>query len=64
MSVSSEYYLAMVDKCARDADESPLENVRDRCLRSEAAWRALAQRMLVAERSRAAEAAAKDARLK
>ncbi len=46
MSVSSEFYLARAEECARDADAAVLDNVRDRCLRSEAAWRSMADRLI------------------
>lgn len=46
MSASSEFYLVRAEECARDAREAKLVNVRERCLRSEAAWRAMADRVL------------------
>lgn len=46
MSASSEFYLARADECARDAEEAKLVNVRERYLRSEAAWRAMADRVM------------------
>ncbi|MET0269635.1 MAG: hypothetical protein ABW173_04315 [Sphingomonas sp.] len=46
MSVSSDFYLARADECARDADAAVLDNVRDRCRRSEAAWRSMADRLI------------------
>jgi len=49
MSVSSDFYLARAADCAREARETRLTNVRDRCLRSEAAWRKMAERVLQAE---------------
>lgn len=46
MSVSSDFYLARAEECARDADAAVLDNVRDRCRRSEAAWRSMADRLI------------------
>lgn len=46
MSVSSDFYLARADECAREADSAVLDNVRDRCRRSEAAWRSMADRLI------------------
>ena len=39
-----EFYLARAAQARADADASTLDNVRDRCLRSEAAWSMLAER--------------------
>lgn len=52
MSATSDFYLARAGECARDAQESKLANVRERCLRSEAAWRAMAERVLNNEAAR------------
>lgn len=41
---TSDIYLARAEACAREARESTLDNVRDRCLRAEQAWRAMAGR--------------------
>jgi len=49
MSVNSDFYLARAADCAREALETQLANVRERCLRSEAAWRTMAERVLRAE---------------
>ena len=46
MSTTSNYYLARAQDSAREASEAILSNVRERCLRSEAAWLAMAQRLL------------------
>ena len=59
MSVTSDFYLARAAESARDAAETNLENVRERCLRSEAAWRAMATRSLSAEDQRAETASRK-----
>ena len=63
MSATSDFYFARAEESARDAGASELDNVRDRCLRSEAAWRAMAEKMLKNEERRdrlAAEKAAAD----
>jgi hypothetical protein len=57
MSVTSEIYLARADECAREAGEAMLDNVRERCLRSEEAWRSMAQRVMRGEKLRDAAAA-------
>lgn len=59
MSTTSEFYLARAAESARDAANTRLENVRERCLRSEAAWRAMAERLIHAEKLRDAAAASK-----
>ncbi|WP_336968010.1 hypothetical protein [Sphingobium aromaticiconvertens] len=57
MSATSDFYLARADECANDAAKTPLDNVRDRFLRAEAAWRVMANRLTQAEDHRAARAA-------
>jgi hypothetical protein len=54
MSVTSDFYLARAEECARDARASSLDNVRDRFLRAENAWRAMADRLSAGERLRTA----------
>jgi hypothetical protein len=49
MSTTSDFYLARAEESARDAAATTLENVRDRCLRSEAAWRSMADRLMRGE---------------
>ncbi|MDE8652989.1 hypothetical protein [Novosphingobium album (ex Liu et al. 2023)] len=45
MSTSnSDIFLDRAEQCARQAEDSELDNVRDRWLRSEAAWREMADR--------------------
>lgn len=58
MSATSDFYLTQADKCAADAAASPLVQVRDRNLRAETAWRAMAERLVLAEASRAKQVAA------
>ncbi len=48
MSSNHDFYLARAAEAKADADAATLDNVRDRALRSEAAWSAMASR---AERS-------------
>lgn len=52
MSATSDFYRAQAVKCASDAAESPLEQVRDRNLRAAAAWNAMADRVVRAENAR------------
>ena len=61
-----ETYLARAAQARADADAATLDNVRDRCLRSEAAWAEMAARAkrteemretLLAEKAKAAAAA-------
>lgn len=44
MSTNQDFYLARAAEARRDADQATLDNVRDRCLRSEAAWNEMAAR--------------------
>ena len=52
MSQTLELYLARADEAASEAKVATLDNVRDRCLRSEAAWREMADRQNRIERLR------------
>jgi hypothetical protein len=61
MSATGDYYLARAKECALEADRTKLPNVRERCLRSEAAWRAMAERVISTEVTREKHAAAKAA---
>ncbi|WP_176594451.1 hypothetical protein [Sphingobium sp. EM0848] len=56
MSVTSDFYLARVAQCDREAGETDLANVRDRCLRAKAAWQAMADRVLKGEADRKQQA--------
>lgn len=56
MSTTSDFYLSRADECARDAAATKLDNVRERYLRSEAAWRAMADRQIRGEAMRQATA--------
>lgn len=57
-------YLKRADQALAEAKASTLDNVRQRCLRAEAAWRAMAARAERAERMRADELARKQELLK
>ena len=63
MSVSSEFYLARAEESAREADKAVLDNVRDRCRRSEAAWRQMADRLIRSDEMRDTLAAEKAQRI-
>jgi hypothetical protein len=52
MSQTLDLYLARADEAASEAKVATLDNVRDRCLRSEAAWREMADRQNRIERLR------------
>jgi hypothetical protein len=56
-----ETYLARAAEARIQGDEATLENVRERCRRSEAAWTAMAERAERNERMRATLAAQKAA---
>ena len=56
-----EFYLARAAQARADADAATLDNVRDRCLRSEAAWTQLADRAARTEQMRSALVEAKAA---
>ena len=58
-----EVYLLRAEQARTEADEATLENVRDRCLRAEAAWMEMAARADRTEKMRADQAAAKAALL-
>ncbi|GLT02515.1 hypothetical protein GCM10007897_39280 [Sphingobium jiangsuense] len=66
MSATSDFYIARAAQSGREAQETDLVNVRERCLRAQAAWQILANRVLKSEadrRTQAAEKAARDASL-
>jgi hypothetical protein len=52
MSAQHEFYLARAAEARADADAATLDNVRDRCLRSEAAWSQMAARAERGEKMR------------
>ena len=61
MSVQHEFYLARAAEARAAAEAATLDNVRDRCLRSEAAWSGMAARAARTEGMRVKAQAAKDA---
>lgn len=61
MSQQHEFFLARAAEAKRDAEAATLDNVRDRCLRSEAAWSGMADRAARTEKMRAKAEAAKAA---
>lgn len=54
-----DFFLARAEQARTEADAATLEHVRERCLRSEAAWSALADKARRSERLRAEEAVRK-----
>ena len=56
-----EFFLARAEQARAEADAATLDHVRERCLRSEAAWTALADRAQRSERLRIEEAERKAA---
>jgi hypothetical protein len=54
MSTHLDFCISRAEQARSDADAATLDNVRDRCRRSEAAWTELAERAQRTERLRAA----------
>ena len=54
-------YLTRAEAARTEAEAATLDNVRERCLRSEAAWREMAARVTETEKMRATSIAAKQA---
>ncbi|MBC2652301.1 hypothetical protein H7F50_03955 [Novosphingobium flavum] len=46
MTLSYEFVIARAEQATREADEAQLSNVRDRALRSAAAWQVMADRIV------------------
>ncbi|HJQ17950.1 MAG TPA: hypothetical protein VJ859_13240 [Allosphingosinicella sp.] len=63
MSTHADYYLARAAEARRDAEAATLANVRERCLRSEAAWKEMAARAARTDRMRSEAEAQKAALL-
>jgi hypothetical protein len=59
MSQTFEFFDARANEAAVDAQEAQLDRVRERALRSEAAWRQMAIRAQVIEKERAKAAEAR-----
>ena len=62
MSATVDFYLARATENALAAKETDLANVRERCLRSEAVWRALADRLIHIEEKKQRDALEKVSR--
>ena len=56
-----EVYLIRAEQARSEADEATLDNVRERCLRAEAAWMEMAARADRTEKMRATQLAEKAA---
>jgi hypothetical protein len=63
MSTQYEFYVARAAEARADAENATLDNVRERCLRSAAAWEVMAERAGRAERIRTRQAAEHSAAL-
>lgn len=63
MALTHEFYTARADEAAREAEATSLENVRHRALRSEAAWRDMADRARQVERDRETARREREARI-
>lgn len=59
MAMDVDYCLKCADAAAREARDASLDNVRDRALRSESAWRAMARRQTAIDEVRRKAAAEK-----
>lgn len=46
MSLSYEFVIARAEQATREADQAELSNVRERALRSAAAWQVMADRIV------------------
>jgi len=63
MSQGFDFYDERAKAAAAEAEAATLDNVRDRALRSEAAWRQMADRALTTEKDRKAAAKARAERI-
>ncbi|SFG03361.1 hypothetical protein SAMN05518801_1066 [Novosphingobium sp. CF614] len=61
MALNRDFCEARAREAAVAAADATLENVRERALRSEAAWRAMSERILETERAREAKEIARAA---
>ena len=52
MALTSDFCLTRAAQCAEEAAEAKLDNVRDRCLRAQAAWQTMADQMLKGQTER------------
>ena len=58
MSATSDFYLKQAEKCESDAAETALGQVRERNLRAAAAWRTMADKLILTEQTREKRVAA------
>jgi len=58
-SSNLQFFLARADQARAEAEAATLQHVRERCLRSEAAWTAMAERAERNEKLKAEEAVRK-----
>lgn len=63
MAATVEFYLARANESAQEAARTNLANVRERCLRSQAAWQNMADRLIHVEKQKQQDAHEKAARL-
>jgi len=56
LNTNLDFFLARAAQARADADSATLDHVRERCLRSEAAWTALAHKAERSEQMREEEA--------
>ncbi|BAK67767.1 MULTISPECIES: hypothetical protein [Sphingobium] len=63
MSATVDFYLSRAAESAKAARESDLVNVKERCLRAEAAWQAMADRLIRVEAQKQHDALEKERRL-
>jgi hypothetical protein len=63
MSTQKDLYLLRANEARTDADAATLDNVRERCLRAEAAWLEMAARAERTDRMRISAEKAKAAKL-
>ncbi len=56
MAQTTQFYLERAEEAAEEARNATLDNVRDRALRSEASWRAMAIRAQTIDDNRARRA--------
>ncbi len=59
MNATVDFYLQRAADSADAASKTDLVNVRERCLRAEAAWRAMAERLILVEEKKKRDALAK-----
>jgi len=56
MPATIDLYLARVAQCDKEAQETNLANVKERCLRSKAAWQIMSDRALLVQIDRKRQA--------